>query len=850
MRLLFTAILFSFYSVAHASCIYCTDLDDALEKPSEVQHLDLSGQGLTKLPDSLHKFVNLVSLDLSDNEITDLEFGKGEWTELESLSLNYNPGLNFYEVSKIAVVMPNLKELRIRRCSLIALPPVIGGLKELEFLDVSYNHLQSLPDELQNCNLKELRVRNNALNNSLWALGLWKIKSLDASGNEALKLDALGHALLFKELDELTISPDDQGNQLTTVYKNVAVEKLIVRGQSTAGIAKSIATNKQLKTLVFEGVSIQNGESFYSWLNLFETIEKFEFQNMELPKGFHDIKTPQTIFLDLCRLEDPRDLENMNSSIQVKTVNMMKAEMGNSTLSRVEEMPTPIDVTESMVNNEVAAIVAFEPVEKTINAQKSEVVVLENTAYNIPENAFLTKSGEVYTGEVNLEITEYNDALTNALTGAPMVFRDGGSNQIFSSSGMLEFNAFGSDGEELQPNPENIIQVEILDLQPAEDTRLYSFDENENNWIDIGTPISTDYGALRQKILDSLNQIPDDYFFTVNSATPDFVMEYKRKSKDPWEINFEEGRKGFISDRRLETIFKRSGMEQEWLARGNKTLLVDTVMTEELQALIRDIGTRSKRGKKFGKRKKKELLSSPVSSTLTMMTLTPNFEADNYTLTFNYQGEPVSLPVVFEEKGSIRRIQNKEESRYKDLVHAQKMAKNGDSKLDARKEKLIQLAAQKARKSRAEYLSSPQYLAMQQSRLMQGDAMLSKNKETLSFGLSSFGLVNCDYFSRNAVDGYIKSTDFTYDEQGDRVKVPNDIRNVIAADNVYLSTSKEKIPQFRRKRTFLFFLISATKIAVITGWEKIKGKGARPIIKTVSTEGMTPAQIRSEILSL
>lgn len=850
MRLLFTAILFSFYSVSYASCVYCTDLTDALEEPSNVQHLDLSGQGLTKLPDSLHKFNNLISLDLSDNEIIDLEFGKSEWLELESFNLNFNPGLNFYEVARIANAMPQLKELRIRRCSLIALPPVLGKLKELEFIDASHNHLQSLPDELQNCNLKELRIRNNALNNSLWALDLWKLKMLDVSGNSDLNLDALGHALLFKELNELTISPDDQSNELTAVYKSVAVEKLIVKGESTAGIAKNIASNKMLKTFVLEGVSVRNGEAFYAWLNLFETIETFEFQNMELPKGFHEIKTPQSIFLDLCSLENPTDLENMNASIRVKTVNMMRSGQNDNSSLKVEALATPIDVTEAMVNNQVAAIVEPEVVEKTMNAQKSAVVVLENTAYNIPENAFLTKSGEVYTGEVNLEITEYNDALTNALTGAPMVFRDGNSNQIFSSSGMLEFNATGSEGEILQPNPENIIEVEIIDLQPAEDARLYSFDQNENNWVDIGAPISTDYGALRQKIMDSLNEIPDEYFFTINTVAADFVMEYKRNSKDPWEITFGQGREGFISEKRLENIFKRSGMEQEWLTHGKKTMLIDTVMTEELQVLVKQIGARSKRSRKFGKRKKKEQVMFPVPSTLSMMTLTPNFEADNYILSFKYQGETVRLPVVFEEKGAIRRIQNKEENRYKEIVHVQKMSENGTSKLDARKDNMIQEAADKSRKRTAKYLSSPEYIAMQQARQVQMNAMLKSNKETLSFGLNTFGLVNCDYFSRNVPDAYIRSADFTYDEEGTRVEVPDDIRNVIVADNVYLTTGKEKIPMFKRKRTFLFFLISATKIAVITGWEKIKGKDARPIIKTVSTEGMSPEQIRSEILGL
>jgi len=788
----------------------------------------------------------LETLNLSDNQIEDLDFRGMYFPSLTKLNLNFNPGLNFAVVKGFSVAMPELRELHLRRSSLFVLTPEIGGLNRLEFLDVSYNQLKSLPDGLKDTRLKVLRVRDNNLQNAIWALELWRLESLDISNNKGLQLDAVSHALLFKDLKELTITTGIEGNELTSVFKDVQTNKLVLRSANTSDLVKGITGNKHIKHLVFQGASISNERSFYTWINKLENLQTLEFVNMSLPVGFKGISSPEKVVLDLCSMSNPGELEQIDPSVQVRAVNM------KSGIAKGELADTPCkieDISDDMIQNNVAPVAKPKAVEKTIDSQKGEIVVLENTAYDIPENAFLTADGEVYEGRVDLKITEYNDAMTNALSGAPMVYRDGSTNQIFSSAGMLEFRAYDENGEELQPNPTNTIQVEMFDLQPSEETRLYTYDEADSNWVDVGQAEASDQGDLRQRILDSLNQLPDDFFYTINTVSPDFVMEYDKNRLDPWEIQFDVNREGVVSDKKLKGAFSKCFLDQTWLVRGKKVLVVDTVMTDELEELLKDIGTKSKRYKRY--KNNKRLAGSYIPPSINQLSLEPDFTNDNYRLRFKFQGQTVDLPVAFKDRQkSVERAQRKEKERVETLVRAKERAEGKLARFNAMRDKRTALAVQKIREQRADYLSSPEYLEwrkIQQERAVLQDNM---NRETLRFGLTSFGLVNCDYFYRNEPDAYIASTNHTYDENGDKIEVPNNIRNVIVEDNVYLSTTNDRIPQFERKRTFLFFVIGATKIAIITGWERITGGKSRPIIKTVSTEGMSPGEVREKILQL
>ncbi len=863
MRILLLSILLSQISFSYASCVRCTDLSEAFERPYDVKHLDLSGQGLTRLPDSLNKFTNLISLNLADNQISEMEFGTLDLEKLEVLNLNFNPGINMIDVSGIALAVPNLKELHLRKCSMFLLSPEIGTLKKLELLDVSNNKLRSLPSDLENCTLKKLTIRNNDLDGALWAMELWNLKNLDVSGNPKLSLDALGHALLFKDLNQVLVAPSEE-QPLPKIFNALDVNTLIVAGGTENDLAKSIPSNENIRSLVFQGTSIDNELRFYAWLNSFESLESIDFINMELPSGISKVKSAEYISMDLCQLNQPNELEGFSQNVTVRMINMpdlssTSDEKPNNLIAEV-----PLGASKEMIANEVPEIIAPETFEETIDSKEERFIELQNTNYAIPKNAFLTQSGEVYKGDVKLEIREYNDAITNALAGAPMVYRDGAADQVFSSSGMIEFNAFDENGEKLAPNPENIIEVEMVDLQPSEQTRLYVFDEEENNWEDVGEAEQTGDANLRQKILDSLNKIPDAYFFTINTVSADFTMDVDRSRYDPYEFSFNMVREGFIPEkynygRDRSKDFEETFENQRWLTERRRVFVVDTVMTDKLKKALVDLKKDGRKRARYYRRNPEEAIDLPIPGTMRDLKLTPNYEGDNYILTFKYKADLIRIPVTFKDKGNnIQKIQRKEKERFIAYDKVKGSSVRAQDKFQKDSEDKIREGAQRLRDARADLLSSPEYIEMKRQERERAERQRqwrinqeifrkeqeATTKQKYRFGLRQFGMVNCDYFSRVLPSGYVQSTADAMDQNGDTIRVPETVRNIIVEDNVYLSTIRDQIPILENKKSILFFAIGAAKIAVIVGWEKLSNGLSRPKIETHNIENKTPGEVR------
>ncbi|MFN6086004.1 MAG: hypothetical protein ACK476_13895, partial [Fluviicola sp.] len=118
--------------------------------------------------------------------------------------------------------------------------------------------------------------------------------------------------------------------------------------------------------------------------------------------------------------------------------------------------------SDEMASNSVVPIIKELESEKvTFEANEPKVISFEDVSFDIPANAFLTKSGEVYSGTVDFKVTPIMDPVSMALIGAPMMADISNEKGLFSSSGMFEVEAKTSTGEELKPNPENTIQVNL-----------------------------------------------------------------------------------------------------------------------------------------------------------------------------------------------------------------------------------------------------------------------------------------------------------------------------------------------------------------------------------------------------
>lgn len=827
---------------ASGQCVYCTDLEEALLSPAKVEYLDLRAQGLTEVPEQLNDFTSLKVLDLSENLLTDLHFSEWDLPFLEELNLNFNPGVNFIEIEGIEKALPALSVLRLQRCSIFTISPEIGKLSHLSFLDVSSNSLTGLPDQLAELKeLKQLYVANNQLINGAWASGLWQITELDVSGNAKINLENLGYALLFKDnLKLLKITPDVNSGTLPKIYSKVPCKELVISATNFGVVNKSLIGNPNLKNLVFEGGAISDPDRFYNWLNQFRNMDQIEFREMDIPGNFSDIESAKVILMDACNILKPTEIEKVKKTVTLEMINMNGETVVTAQEPSKEGMNISASISEAMANNKLPAIIEPVGITQVIDSRVQQNLEMDNSSFSIPSNAFLNKDGSVYVGAVKIEVKEYYDPFVNALTGAPMVYRgENGESEVFSSSGMIDFQASDSDGNALQPNPNNVIQVELRDLQPAADPNLYVYDSIENNWREIGQPESSGMGDLRQRILDSLNTLPDELFYTPNIIKPGFRMSYKHSRKDPYLLTFFESTDGYVIgvDKKYEDKITAKHRDQKWIARGKKEWRIDTVMTEELQELFKEMRKSDAVAKRYVKNRKLQRRFLSVPPILTDLKLVPNFEADNYTLYFTFKGEEIRLPVTSSYTGSIRSVQRKEKSRF--LAYNKKL-KDADRErriVEKNTKKLIEEAAAEARERQADFMSSPAYQAMKKQR-----------QETLRFGLTEFGTLNCDYFLRNKPNSYVKSTSETEDENGNKVKVPDDIRQIFVKDNAYISSPSSRIPQYRNRKNFLVFVISATQIAVIKGWEVLSNGFSKPIIKVVDTEGKTPDEVREIIM--
>lgn len=99
-RFVFLLVGLCFVGFSQPAETMCKSLDEALADPLSVTHLDLSGQGLTKLPKGFKNLVNLRHVDLSNNKFSSLPsfspFEKLEYVNLSNNNFTYAP--SFIEI--------------------------------------------------------------------------------------------------------------------------------------------------------------------------------------------------------------------------------------------------------------------------------------------------------------------------------------------------------------------------------------------------------------------------------------------------------------------------------------------------------------------------------------------------------------------------------------------------------------------------------------------------------------------------------------------------------------------------------------------------------------------------------
>ncbi len=106
--------------------------------------VDFSGKNLKSIPESsdIPNLHTLAILNLSQNQLTDLKGIQRVSETLLELDLNYN---HLKSLSDELFLLKHLKKLKVQHCELSSLNPKIEQLSSLLELDVSNNALKSLP---------------------------------------------------------------------------------------------------------------------------------------------------------------------------------------------------------------------------------------------------------------------------------------------------------------------------------------------------------------------------------------------------------------------------------------------------------------------------------------------------------------------------------------------------------------------------------------------------------------------------------------------------------------------------------------------------------------------------------
>lgn len=829
-------ILFAFFcsysTLLFGQCTSCYNMTEALLDPLQVKTLNLNAEGLRELPKDLEKFSNLETLILSNNKLTELKLDFGSLTKLNHLDLSNNPGLSVFSLPESFYTMP-LSYLNLSQNSLDALPGNLGKFSQLQHLDASHNSIQALPVELSFCKkLNTLLLADNQLSPApCMFCDYWALQKLDIGENKLLNLKAVFQSLLFKDqLRSLRVTNLLDGEIPAETLSQLPLEELEITGSILQSFDGTLKKMEQLKTITFESCQLTNPAKLFRQLNQIKSLENIVFKKTDASKYLTEVKNLKKMVVQEARLEDPKSLESMPALEQVELFATTNTEpiVG----SKIQTANSILPMDESMINNQVEPLSERPAQVFLVPADTPCEIKLENSTFSVPKNAFLTANGEVYNGRAKLLIKEHLDPIVMALEGAPMVIKENNTNELFSSNGMIEFSAVDNKNQPLKPNPEAIIQVSIADQQPNQNSSLFLYDSVQRNWNRLASPPRpTNWDSIRKRILDSLNLLDDSRFVSMNIVRLPIKLQIGKQGKDPHLVRF-------VCNSFIDLMPRNSKLPNYYFERGEDARFImkqEWRMDQEFSEEWKNFRVRTKKDTFYYKKRRMSQSMPNQPRPIQSLLLSADKSADHFTLDFEYKGERKQIPIYLAVSGRPEKIQRAHAVFYKKYQRLQRKEKQRFEKALKRFKDMEKDLARQERERLALLLSGPNNN--------------SASKEQLKFGLTSFGLVNCDFFSRNVPDEYLSLTDFAQDENGDKVRVPKEVRNVLINDNTYVVTEKDRVPLYVKKAGVVFFIISATEIAVVRSYEQLSRK-VRPIVQRISIKGLSSSEIRDKILGL
>ncbi len=839
-----------------AQCVTCDSISEALKKPEIVESINLSNQGITEIPD-ISVFPNLRTLDLSYNHIVSVDKALKGNPSLKVLKINRNYGLDIVGFTDFCNKSENLEILQIFGCGIIAIPFTISNNEKLLKLDLSNNKLKSLPSALEELeNLEDLNLANNELVQIIYlGSSFWNLKKIDISGNENLDLEPILLGLSFlNNLEELTLSQDFASTTFPKEIGELEVPKIVIKNTAIVKLNKAFGKNDALKELVFEDCLFNDEKQIVNQLKTLNNLDALSFFDTDCPANISELK--QIDELKIFQNSKP-PLDEIGKMKQLKTLDMslqpleenQKVQL-KTDLPKTEIVFKTNNFEENMAKNQVEAKLILAPQEVILSAKDSTTLVFENSMFEVPKNGFLDQDGTLYQGNVRVQVTEYFDPISMALTGAPMVYGTGDEAELFGSNGMFEFRAKDENGKDLQPNPDAVIQVSIKNMQPENPGKIFLFDTINNQWRTTGVPEIAETDSLFKVFIDSINKV-SDYRFIDNIDIPIIVkVKMKRKKYDPSLLNFTfekqlllkrgKGKLNYYQKLYLKNFAQRTITRYEWK--------IDSLVDDATKDFFKKL---HKNQKKIDKRKKNYRYAYDNHPRYVKnLEVKPNFERDNFDLSFRFKDSLITIPVYISSGGSTKSIISEQEKFYKAYLKSKKEDEKLTQKIQKKRLKKLKEYAQSRRNEligdyiRRNNLMQNNYVSPGRNNVLPVQIKVSPFR--IIFRLLSFGLVNCDYMVRVKPQVFLAITSVR-DENGNIIKVPDEVRVLFLNINTYLDTRNSVIPYFSNQKNVLFFSIDETKMAVV---EIKKERNKLLVAKTLDIKGMSPVQVKQALLAL
>lgn len=733
-------------------------------------------------------FEEVLELDLSNTQFNSLDLALVGQTfpNLEVLNLSNN---SIFLLDDGLRNFPKLKTLNLSNNKLVSLPISAIYLEKLEILDISSNVLQFYPENFKVFrNLKELYIHNNPL---------FEVNSL---------LEGFyGYTNLYK----------------VSIDAPAIKEKRIDFGETeiTHLIIWNASTNSLNNLDGFENIDVLGLENFkptpQTLTGDFKSISRLELGNSPIPGSSKMFKSVSSFLLkgdfDEKQLEEFQQLDSLeliNTGISQEKLSLIQSKLKNTQI-----IADAAFTSSDFQKNSVTTIIEAKTYVEVVKTSEPTVLKVENLVFAIPQNAFRKEDGTLFEGNVNFSVTPIMDPVTMALSGSPMFAESEGQKGIFSSAGMFEVKAESVEtGEKLIPNQDKIIQVELPNNQPSSKSNLYYFDPVSKQWVLQSNMPSA--SISQDRFIDSVMRIP----IAENPLIRGLVTTTYMGKLSENDVRMD--RIGFKSVEK-KSIF--STQEEKFLT--SKSWILDTVLSEKEDSILRRQlwGWDEKVG--FKKIIHRQL---PIY----YVELTPDYEHDNYRFKYSYEGNdynyPVKIPVIGDQTlgKHLKEIKKMEAKRA--VLHYK------DSIANLKSDSLINNQIRSA------------LIAYYQTNIqIRPNSFLQQNNEKMSFGLTSFGLVNCDFFMRNVPESMFALGNEMIDQNGNKYETPSTVRIVLPEYSTYTEVDKNNVPVYNTKKTIGIIVLSAFELGVFHLGERNKETKK---IRTFSIKGLSQEEVRNQIM--